>query len=148
MKLAKFLKTPVFAEFLKWLLLNTSGFQPATLLKKPLWQRCFSLNFAKFLIISFDRIPPNNCFLCLSVNFEKFFRAPLHRVPPGNCLFHVQAAEFQPPDAVKNYSTESFQEFYTRTRSNHSKLFKYIKFLKIICEEFLMKLRDSNFIFT
>ena len=45
-----------------------------------------------------------------------FYRAPL-----GNCLFHVQVAEFQPPDTVKNYFTSAFQAFYARARSSHSK---------------------------
>ena len=59
-----------------------------------------------------------------------FYGAPL-----GNCLFHVQAAEFQPADTVKNYFTGAFQAFYTRKRSNHLKAFIYLKSLKIICEE-------------
>ena len=37
----------------------------------------FSVNFAKFLSISFDRTSLDDCFLCLSVNFEKFFRTPV-----------------------------------------------------------------------
>ena len=53
----------------------------------------------------------------------------------GNCLFHVQDAEFQQADTVKNYFKSAFQAFYTRTRSNHSKAFIYLKSLKIICEE-------------
>ena len=36
-----------------------------------------SVNFAKFLRRSFDRTPPDDCFLCLPVSFEKFFRTPL-----------------------------------------------------------------------
>ena len=39
-------------------------------------QRSFSVNFANFLTTSFDRTPPDDCFLCLSVNFMKFFRRP------------------------------------------------------------------------
>ena len=42
-KFAKFLKTPLFTEHLHWLLLTVSSFQPATLLKKRLRQRCFSV---------------------------------------------------------------------------------------------------------
>ena len=30
----------------------------------------------------------------------------------GNCLFHVQVAEFQPPDTIKTYFTSAFQAFY------------------------------------
>ena len=43
-----FLRTPCFTEHLQWLLLKVSGFQPATLLKNRLRQKCFSVNFAKF----------------------------------------------------------------------------------------------------
>ena len=42
------LKTPCFTEHLLWLLLEV-GFHPASLLKKRLRQRCFSVNLAKFL---------------------------------------------------------------------------------------------------
>ena len=64
-------------ENLQWLLLPVSGFQPVTLLKMRLQQRCVSVNFAEFLGTSFDRAPVDECFLCLSVNFEKFFGTPL-----------------------------------------------------------------------
>ena len=37
-------------------------------------------------------------------------------------LFHVQVAEFQPPNTVRNYFTSAFQTFYTRTTSSHSKM--------------------------
>ena len=68
--------TPSFTEHLQWLILTFSGFQPATLLKKRLRHRCFSLDFAKFLRTSSDRTPPDDFFSCLSVNFEKLFRWP------------------------------------------------------------------------
>ena len=134
-KFAKFLRTLCFTELLQWLLLTVSSFQPAFLLNNRLLQRCFSVNFANFLRASFEKTPPNDCFLCLSVNFEKFFRTPL-----GNCLFHVQVAEFQPRDTVKNYFTGVFQAFYTRTRSSHSKAYIYLKSQKLpenklICNE-------------
>ena len=45
-----------------------------------------------------------------------FYRGTL-----GNYLFHVQVAEFQPPDTVKNYLTSDFQVFYTRMTTCHSK---------------------------
>ena len=126
MKCAKFLRVPCFREHLQWLLLKVSGFRPATLCKKRLWQRCFSVNFAKVLGISFLLTP---------VNFEKFFRTLLYRAHPRNCYFHVQVAEFQPPDIVKNYSTGAFQTFYTRLRISHSKAFIYLKSMKTVCEE-------------
>ena len=50
-------------------------------------------------------------------------------------LFYVQVAELRPPDTVKNYFKGAFQAFYTRSRSNHSKPFIYLKSLKIVCEE-------------
>ena len=98
-------------------------------------QRSFSVNFANFLRTSFDRTPQDDCFLCLSVNLRSFSERLFYGAPLGNCLFHVQAADFQPADTVKNYFTDPFQAFYTRKRSNHSKVFIYLKSLKIICEE-------------
>ena len=77
---------PCFTEHLQWLLLTVSGFQPATLLKKRLRQRCFSVNFAKFFRISFDRTPPDDCFLSLSVNFERFFITPLLKSTSGKLV--------------------------------------------------------------
>ena len=47
-----------------------------------------------------------------------------NRAPLGNCLFRVQVGEFQPPDTVKNYFISTFQAFYTRTTSSHSKALK------------------------
>ena len=76
-KFANFLRTPCFRDHLQRLLVADSGFQSATLLKERHRQRYFSVNFVKFLRTSFDRTPPNDCFLYLSVNFEKFFRTPL-----------------------------------------------------------------------
>ena len=69
-----FKNTSSFTEHLQWLILTFLGFQPATLLKKRLRHRRFSVNFAKFLRASSERTPPDECFLCLSVNFEKLFR--------------------------------------------------------------------------
>ena len=76
MEFAGFLRTR-FTEHLQWLFLTVSGFQPVTSLKKRFLQRCFSVNFAKFLQTFFDRTPPDDYFLSLSVNFKKFFRTSL-----------------------------------------------------------------------
>ena len=46
----------------------------------------FSVNFKKLLGTSFDRTPPDDCFLCLSKSFHRFFRTPLSQ----NTLFHKQ----------------------------------------------------------
>ena len=73
MKFATFLRTPYLTEHLQWLFVTVSGFRPASILKKRFPQRCFPVNFAKFLRTSFDRAPPDDCFLSLSVNFKKFF---------------------------------------------------------------------------
>ena len=41
---------------------KVAGPEPATLLKKRLWHKCFPMNFAKFLRIPFHRTPLNDCF--------------------------------------------------------------------------------------
>ena len=41
---------------------KVAGPEPATLLEKRLWHRCFPMNFAKFLRTSFHRTPLNDCF--------------------------------------------------------------------------------------
>ena len=82
-----FLKTTFFTGHLQQLLLTVSGFQPATLLKKKLRQRCLSVNFANILRTSFDRTPLDDGFLCLSVvNFTKFFRSFLLQSTSGKLL--------------------------------------------------------------
>ena len=52
----------------------------------------------------------------------------------GTRLFLVQVAEFQPPDTAKNYFTDPFQAFYTRSRSIYSKAFIYLKSQKTVKE--------------
>ena len=60
------------------------------------------------------------CEFCIaSFSEHLFYRAPLRK-----CLNHVQCAEFQPPDTVKNYFASAFQAFYTRATSSHSKTLK------------------------
>ena len=46
----------------------------------------FSVNLKKLVRTSFDRTPPDDCFLCLSKSFQRFFRTPLSQ----NTLFHKQ----------------------------------------------------------
>ena len=41
---------------------KSAGPKPATLLKKRLWNRCFPMNFAKFLRTPFHRTPLSDCF--------------------------------------------------------------------------------------
>ena len=57
------------------------------------------------------------------LRFLKYFS---YRTPPGKLLFHVQVAQFQAPDTVKNCFTGAFQVFYARTRSSHLKAFIYL----------------------
>ena len=41
---------------------KVAGPEPATLLKKRLWHRCFPMNVAKFLRAPFHRTPMKDCF--------------------------------------------------------------------------------------
>ena len=136
-KFAKILKTPGFTEHFQWLLLTVLGIQPSFLLEKRLRQKCFSVKFAKILRTSF--LLTEHLWMttfcvylwilrCFSEHF--FYKAPL-----GICLFHVEVAEFEPLNTVKNYFAGAFQAFYTRTRSSLSKEFIYLKSLKTISEE-------------
>ena len=72
----------------------------------------FFYEFCKILkdMFTFDRTPPDDCFLCLSVNFE-FFRTLLLYSTSGKLLFGVQVDEFQLPDTVKNYFTGPIKRF-------------------------------------
>ena len=134
MKSAKFLRRPYFTEHLQWLFLIVSGLQSATLLKKRFPQRSFSVNFAKHLFkhLLTEHLQMTAVYLWIlrSLSEHLFYRATLR-----NCLFHVQVAEFQQTDTVKNYFTGAFQAFYTRARSSRSKAFISLNALKIICEE-------------
>ena len=84
-------------------------FPPAALLRNGLQQRRFSVRFAKFLGTSFYRTPPDDCFLCLPVLLRRFSDRVFFTAPPGNSLFHVQVAEFQPPDKIKSISQSLFK---------------------------------------
>ena len=136
----KFLRTPYFTgltEHLQWLLLKVSGFKPATLLKKEFRQRCFSLNFAKFLRTFFDRTLPNDWFLSLSVNFEKFFRTSLLQSTSEKLLISSTSCSISTSRYIEKLLlfTGAIQAFYTRTRRSHSKAFIHLKSMTIICEE-------------
>ena len=104
-----FLRTPILTEHLQCLLLTVLGFQPAALYKKELQQRRFSMRFAKFLRTSFYGKPPDYYFLCLPVISRSFSGHLFLKAPLGNSLFHVQAAEFQPPDKIKSISQVLFK---------------------------------------
>ena len=93
-----FKNTPSFTEHLQWLILTFLGFQPATLLKKRLRHRCFSANFAKFLRISSDSTPPDDCscvYLSIlrSCSDDLFSRVPLRNLfqvqVTGQCRFQI-----------------------------------------------------------
>ena len=96
---------PYFTDHLPWLLLTVLGLQPATLLKKILakiffcefckiFKNIFWQSTSRLLLLKF------NCKNSRSFSEHLYYRAPLR-----NCLFHVQVAEFQPADTVKNYFT-------------------------------------------
>ena len=89
-------------------------------------------------IFSFDRTPPDDCFLCLSVNFEKFFRTLLSQSTSGKLLFHVQVAEFQPPNTVKKLLHRCFSSILYKIEKQpfegvYLKSLKAVK--KLICNE-------------
>ena len=128
------LRTPLFTEHLQRLLLTVSGFQPATLLKKGLQQRRFSVNFAKFIGTSFDWTPLGDCFLCLSVNLEKFLISPFLQSASGKLLVSCTSYRIWTTRHNKKSFTSAFQASYTKTRRSYSKVFIYLKSLKIICE--------------
>ena len=103
-----FLKTPFLTEQFQWLL-DSFRFPTAALLKRGLQQRPFSVRFAKFLRTPFYKTLPDDCFLCLPVILRRFSDHPFFRAPLGNGLFHVQVAEFQPPDKIKSNSQVLFK---------------------------------------
>ena len=107
-KLAKFLRTAYFTEYLQWLLLTVSGFHPATLLKKRFPHRCFSVNFTKVLRAFFDRALPDNCFLSLSVNFEKFFKTSLLKSTSEKLLISCTSRSI----STSRYSEKLFHRCY------------------------------------
>ena len=59
--------------------------------KKETQEKIFFSEFSKTFknIFSFDRTPPDDCFLGLSVNFETFFRTLLLQSTSGKLLFYV-----------------------------------------------------------
>ena len=136
-----------FTKFLKISFLQNissgqrvSDFQPVTLLKKRLWQRWCSVNFANFLT-EYLRITASCAYLWFLRSFLQGF---FDRAPPGNGLFYVPVPEIQPANTVNNYLAGAFEEFYKGTRRSLLKEFIYLKYLKIICDEVVMKLRDTN----
>ena len=111
-EICEIFKNTCFTEHLQWLFLTVSGFQRVTFLKKALRQRCFSVNFTKFekhLLTECLRVTASCDYLWI---LRSFSEQPFYRAPPGNCLFHVQVAEFQPPDPVKNYFNSCFSSKY------------------------------------
>ena len=81
-----------------------------------------------------------------SCEFCKIFKKLFSCTPPEDCFcfIHVQVAEFQPADTVKNYFSGAFQAFYTRTWSSHSKAFIYLKSLNFICENEVARCQPAS----
>ena len=90
-KFAKFLRAPCVTKHLQWLLLKVFRFPACNFIKKETPAKMFFCEFCKMFenIFSFDRTPPDDCFLCLCVNFEKFFRKFLLQSTSEKLLFHV-----------------------------------------------------------
>ena len=61
--------------------------RPATLLKKRLWHRCFPVNFAKFLRITFLTV--YHQWLHLKRPFQKFFYKKRRKVPVAVYLWKI-----------------------------------------------------------
>ena len=91
----------------------------------------FFCELCKFLRTFFDRIPADDCFLCLSVNFQRFCRTPYLQSTSGKQLISCSSYRISTSRYSKNYFTIVFQAFYKGTRSSHSKVFIYLKSLKI-----------------
>ena len=130
-----FLRTPWFTEHLQWLLLKVSGFQPAILFKKRLRQKCFPVNFAKFLRTSFFWQNTSGwlllVFICEFWVFQNTsFIEHLRKTAISCTSWRISTTRYS-----KKLFHRSFQVFYTRTRSSHSKAFIYLKSLKTVCEE-------------
>ena len=120
MKFSKFLRAHCFTEHLHWLLLEISDFQCAILLKKRLRQRCFCMNFLKFLRIPFLltehlRMTASWVYVWILRSFSKHF---FYRAPRGNCYFMYKLQNFAPSDLVKSYFTHDCRAFYRRSRSS------------------------------
>ena len=122
-------RTPCFTEHLQWLFLTVLGFQPATLLKKKLQQRCFCEFCKNFKnILSFDRTPPDDCFLYLSVNFEKFFRTLLSQSTSGKLLISCTSCKI----STTSYSKKLFHRcFSSMLYKNEKYPFEDVYLLKI-----------------
>ena len=84
-------------------------FPACSFIKKGLQQRRLSGRFVKSLRTSFYRTPLDDCFLCLPVILRRFSDHLFFSAPLGNSLFHVQVAEFQPPDKIKSISQALFK---------------------------------------
>ena len=127
-KFTKFLRIPFLQNISSGQ--TVSGFQPVTLLKKRLWQRWCSVNFANFLT-EYLAITASCVYLWFS---RSFLEGLFDRAPLGNGSFYVPVAEFQPADTVNNYFAGAFEEFYKGTRSSLLKELLYLKYLNIICK--------------
>ena len=113
-----FLKTPFFTENLQGLLLTVSGFQPVTLLKTRVRQRC--VNFAKFLRTSFDRALLDDCLQCLSLNFES---------TSGKLLISSTSCQISTTAYRKNLFHKCFSSILHKKKKKQ--LFKDVHVLKI-----------------
>ena len=99
-------------------------------------EKIFFSEFCKIFknIFSFDRTPPDDCFLSLSVNFETFFNTSFIEHLEETAIL-CTSCWISTTRYSKNYFTDAFQAFYLRLKSSHSKVFIYLKSLKTVCEK-------------
>ena len=75
--------------------------QPATLLKRKLWHRCFCVNFAK-LLRACNFVKKGPWHRCFPMNFAKFLRTPFHRTSLNDCFSTIQHFLAENPNKVLN----------------------------------------------
>ena len=99
------------------------SFPACNFIIKETTTKMFFCEFCKIFkdIFSFDRTPQDDCFLCLYVNFE-FFRTllleHLRKTAISCTSWRISTTRYS-----KKLFHRSFQAFYTRTRSSHSKVY-------------------------
>ena len=120
---------------IQWLLLKVSDFQPATLLRKRLRKRCFAVNFAKSLEHLFFWQNTSGWLLLVFIcEFWDIFQNTSFKEHLGETAILCTSCRISTTNTIKNYFTGAFQAFYTKSRSNHSKAFIYLKSQKTVCE--------------
>ena len=135
-----------FAKFLGNLVLETPAsasdsfrFSACNFIKKETPakrdSKCFSVNFAKFLRISFHRTPPDDCFLCLSEDFEKFFRIPLLKSTYGKLPTSCTSCRISTTRYSKKTISQLLFKHFVQNEKQPFEGVHLLKSLKIVWEE-------------